>query len=75
VNSVQSLQVAYFESCSADAGVPVDLSSSGGTGLRYDATSNQFVFNWQTKGFSAGCYSLVLMLDDTTVHRAVVSLK
>ena len=75
LSSVQGLQVAYRGACSADAGAPVDLGSSGASGLRYDAMSNQFVFNWQTKGLAAACYSILLTLDDTTVHTATFSLK
>jgi WD40 repeat protein len=73
-NSVKSLQVAYDGSCSADDGNALDLGSSGTTGLRYDDSGNQFIFNWQTKGLAAGCYSIFLTLDDTTLHAAMVRL-
>ena len=33
-----------------------DSGSSGG--LRYDATSNTWIFNWSTRQVSAGCYSI-----------------
>jgi hypothetical protein len=39
------------------------LTIVGGTGsgsLRFDATANQFVANWQTKGLAAGTYSVTL---------------
>src|SRR5437588_1544944 len=75
LNAVQSLQLSYDGFCSAESGAAVDLGGSGNTGLRYDASGNQFIFNWQTKGLPAGCYSVLLSLDDSTVHSAMVSLK
>jgi hypothetical protein len=38
--------------------------------LRYDPTSNQFVVNWQTKGFLAGNYTVTLTLNDGTLPNA-----
>jgi predicted outer membrane repeat protein len=35
--------------------------------LRYDPTSNQFIANWQTKGLSAGAYTITLVLNDGTL--------
>jgi len=75
LSAVQSLSFLYNGLCSEDPGAAQDLGSRGNTGLRYDADSNQFSFNWQTKGLSAGCYNVVLSLDDTTVHSALVSLR
>ncbi len=75
LSSVQTLRLAYRGTCSAEAGAAVDLGTSGNSGLRYDSTSNQFVFNWQTKGLLVGCYDVILALDDTTVHAATVSLR
>jgi hypothetical protein len=48
-----------------------DATPSGGSGLRYDYTTNQFVFNWWTSKFWAGyCYVLDLRLDDDSHHYA-----
>ncbi|MGI9102170.1 MAG: PxKF domain-containing protein [Terriglobales bacterium] len=76
LSSVQSLQIAFSGDCGSysESGA-VDPGSSGTTGLRYDATGNQFVFNWQTRGLAAGCYSLVLKLDDGSVHSTAVNLR
>src|SRR5262249_16745275 len=38
------------------------LTNPGSTSLRYDSTSKQFVANWQTKGLTAGAYTVVLTL-------------
>jgi hypothetical protein len=50
------------------------LTNAGSTALRYDATANQFIANWQTKGLSAGTYTVTLVLADGTTHTKVVQL-
>ncbi|MBE0607953.1 MAG: PxKF domain-containing protein [Dehalococcoidia bacterium] len=55
-------------SCDATAPEePVDVTTTGGTVLRYDTTGQQFIQNWQTpKG--AGCYeTTVTTLDGSTI--------
>jgi uncharacterized delta-60 repeat protein len=42
--------------------------------LRYDTTSNQFIANWQTKGLSAGTYTVTLVLNDGTTYTKTVQL-
>jgi hypothetical protein len=42
--------------------------------LRYDPTSNQYVVNWQTKGLSAGTYTVTLVLNDGTAYTKSVQL-
>jgi hypothetical protein len=51
-------------SCSAFASEPIDAeaaATTGGTSLRYDDDSNQYVYNWATP--APGCYTLFLQLD------------
>ncbi len=36
----------------------VDIEDAGASGLRYDASTRSWQYNWQTKGFNAGCYVL-----------------
>ena len=51
--------------------VPADATTTGATVLRYDSTSNQFIFNWQTSSAFAGkCYELLLDLNDGTQRTA-----
>lgn len=64
VGSVQYLQV----SCSDYAGDPsgrMDAEAAGRSGLRYDAATDMFVYNWATPS-APGCYEFVVLLRDGT---------
>jgi hypothetical protein len=65
LSAVASLQVAPVNA-DGSLGTPFNPTGSGGTGLRYDSTANQFVFNWATKGLAAGSYAIVVTLADGT---------
>jgi len=54
---------------------PLDPSATGGTSLRYDATSGQFTFNWDTSGYAVGCYQMQLTLKDDSLHILGVRLQ
>jgi uncharacterized protein len=77
VSAIQSVQMAYNGSCAGNSeDAPVVADSPGSSGLRYDAGSNVFLFNWKTpKGAPAGCYSIGIVLDDGSTHSAIVVLK
>jgi hypothetical protein len=50
----------------------MESSTSGSSGLRYDSTSNQFIFTWKTGStFVNKSYELLLELNDGTVHKAM----
>jgi hypothetical protein len=73
---VKSLRYAE---CIVPAGAPEDaleLTASGGTVLRYDATAGQFIYNWSTKGLRAGTsYTVTVELLDGTKIIAFFTLK
>ncbi len=50
---------------------PLPVDTSGSSGLRYDSTANQYIFNWQTSSsFVNNCYELLLDLNDGTQKTA-----
>lgn len=54
----------------------VTATASGSSGLHYDATMNQFVYNWNTnKSMAGNCYVLTLKLNDGRQYQADFSLK
>jgi cysteine-rich repeat protein len=77
LDAVKYNPIRYAE-IPCDSTLPVDpievTDTSGASGLRYDTTSNQYIYNWQTaKTFAGKCYELVLELDDGTSHYALFS--
>src|SRR5262249_22198653 len=80
LSTAQLLQgVKYTSGCSGQAlGAATLLYSpttgaKGGSTFRYDAPSNQFIFNWNT-GFmpGPGCYELELQLNDGSAIKATI---
>jgi hypothetical protein len=53
--------------------MPIALPT-GGTVLRYDTSTNQFVYNWSTPT-TPGCYVFTLALTDGTQHQAYFNFK
>lgn len=75
VISIKAQQVACsnFSSTLTD---PVDTTATGDTVLRYDLTSNQYIYNWKTcKTWAGKCYILNLTLNDGMSYQADFSLK
>src|SRR5439155_967279 len=69
---IADIEVARSVSCSATSGdIWQDAAATGGTMLRFDATSHQFVFNSKTTGLAAGCYTVAVRTIDTLRHMAV----
>jgi hypothetical protein len=64
--------------CDATApGVLVEeTEAAGSTTIRYDATSNQFIYNWKTdKSWAGSCRMLQLTLNDGTLYLALFQFK
>jgi hypothetical protein len=53
-------------------GTPFNPTAAGGTGLFNDGS--QYIFDWQTKGLTAGTYEILLTLADGTLHTKVLQL-
>jgi hypothetical protein len=58
-----------------DEGVVSTAASTTGNLLRYDASSNQYIFNLGTKSLSAGTYRITLSFDDGTTTEAFFGLR
>jgi ABC-type transport system substrate-binding protein len=67
---VQVRSLTYAEtSCSANAITDeIELTVTGGTSLRYDTASGQFIYNWKTPKTPGKCYRVtVITLDGSTL--------
>jgi hypothetical protein len=53
----------------------IELVTTGGTSLRYDSTSGQFIQNWQTPKKPGSCYAVTLKTDDGSSISANFKLK
>jgi hypothetical protein len=74
-SAVQSVQ-AYRIACTAGGGEDaIETVTTGGTSLRYDATSGQFIFNWQTPRLPGNCYKVVMTAQDGSSLTAFFKLK
>ena len=71
--SAGSISCATLPSSSED---PIELTTTGGTTLRYDTSGGQFIQNWQTPKTVGGCYKVTMTAaDSTTVITAYFKLK
>jgi VCBS repeat-containing protein len=50
------------------------FADSGGV-FRYNASEEQYEYNWLVKGLSDGTYRLTIDLDDGTTHEVLLSLR
>jgi hypothetical protein len=69
--AVSSLQVAPVNN-NGSLGTPFTPASPGNTTL--SVSNSTYIFNWQTKGLTAGSYEILLTLADGTVLTKVIQL-
>jgi hypothetical protein len=67
--------LALQTACSPGPTDEVEMLSNGGTQLRYDASSGEFIFNWQTPRKPGFCYVVTVTLRDGTWRSVNVRLK
>ena len=72
VKSFMQTKVACETGASADE---IEVTSTGGTTLRYDATGGQFVQNWQTPKAPGSCYRVTMTTQDGSTIQANFKLK
>ena len=53
----------------------IELTTTGGTSLRYDTTGGQFIQNWQTPKKPGACYQVTMKTDDGSTVSANFKLK
>jgi hypothetical protein len=74
LSSFTSLQIAAHPDCAAaPEGAPFTAGTPGDSALSY--FYGQFQFNWKTTGLPAGCYGVLLRLDDGSTRSAIMQLK
>jgi hypothetical protein len=77
VNAVAST-TAVSLSCATLSGTTedeIEITSAGGTALRYDFNSMQFILNWQTPKRPSTCYRLDVKFTDNSIKSAYFKLK
>lgn len=72
--SLVSLNAAKIK-CTLEFLDDIELTASGNTSLRYDATGGQFIYNWKTPATPGTCYKLTMTAADGSSISANFKLK
>jgi hypothetical protein len=75
-NAVAKLTYATLTGNTPGLALPASAPGNSNTGnlFRYDAATHQYLYNWSTKGLSAGTYRLTVDLGDGVDHHVDVTL-
>jgi hypothetical protein len=75
IAAIKSLTYAQT-TCDATAIIDeIETIATGGTSLRYDAASGQFIYNWKTPKLPGNCYRVTLTTRDGSSLAAYFKLK
>jgi hypothetical protein len=78
ISALSSVTSTKFKSVSCGtftgSSDPLETTTTGTSGLRYDSASETFTYTWKTPT-AKGCYRFELTLADGSVHRADFNLK
>ena len=72
VKSFESTKITCDGSALTDA---IEITSTGGTSLRYDSVGGQFIQNWQTPKIPGACYRVTMTTQDGSSLVALFKLK
>jgi hypothetical protein len=72
VKSFVQTKIACDNTSPAD---DVEVTTTGGTSLRYDAVAGQFIQNWQTPKLPGQCYRVTMTTQDGSTIQALFKLK
>lgn len=76
-NTAYIKSFTYAETaCNANALTDeIELTATGGTSLRYDETSGQFIYNWKTPKTAGKCYRVTIIAHDGSALLAYFKIR
>ena len=75
IGVVQGFAVGKVSCLGSSAEDAIEMVTTGGTSLRYDAIAGQFIQNWQTPKAAGTCYIVTMTTDDGSSLSANFKLK
>jgi hypothetical protein len=72
---VKNFQVTGMTCNTSGTLADIDLTTTGGTVLRYDGVAGQFIQNWQTPKQAGSCYKVTVFTQDGSNKYAYFLLK
>ena len=72
VKPLTAVQISCNDSAFVDE---IEMTTAGGTSLRYDSTGGQFIYNWKTPIGAGKCYRVTLTTQDGSNLAAFFKMK